>query len=80
MKDAIQVYRFLSEANRRSIVWRENRPYILSEKISYNEQEKELHVSGYVRGAPLDPNQLIHIPNFGDSKISKVLKKKKKKI
>ena len=32
----------------------------------------ELQVYGYLRGKPLDPNSLMHIPNCGDFKISKI--------
>ena len=36
-------------------------------------EEGSLRVTGVVRGTSLSANRLVHIPNFGDYQIEKVL-------
>eukprot|EP01120_Amphizonella_sp_Union-15-10_P010939 TRINITY_DN4544_c0_g1_i2.p1 TRINITY_DN4544_c0_g1~~TRINITY_DN4544_c0_g1_i2.p1 ORF type:complete len:793 (-),score=198.76 TRINITY_DN4544_c0_g1_i2:53-2431(-) len=59
------------------IIWREKRPYLLVEEMSFRTYPDStgfgvLSVSGYLRGNKLNPNYLVHFPDYGDFQISQV--------
>ena len=42
------------------------RSYMLAEGHSFDPEQRELHITGYVRGlAPFDVNALVHVPGMG---------------
>ena len=49
-----------------------DRGFSVIESMSYDEDTQELKLSGLCRG-PWSANQLVHIPNCGDFKISKIM-------
>jgi len=71
-----QVVRFIANSKLRIINWREKRPYMLVQKFKFisnpNSQDGTLTVSGYLRGASLNVNNLVHIPDFGDFQLLKI--------
>ncbi|KAG5639466.1 hypothetical protein H0H81_001588 [Sphagnurus paluster] len=69
--DRLNALRSLSEGKPADVRWREGRSWILGETSEW--EEGTLRVTGVVRGASLSANRLIHIPNFGDFQISKVI-------
>jgi pre-rRNA-processing protein TSR1 len=85
-EDAGQVLRFLSTIRIKQLGWRERRAYMLVESLTFTpnpspatSQESgagvgrgTLQVSGYLRGANLSANDLIHIPDFGDFQIGQI--------
>ncbi|KOS12755.1 ribosome biogenesis protein tsr1 [Malassezia pachydermatis] len=51
------------------VAWRDFRSWCVVEDASYVPQQDEkglLKVQGWIRGAPLSANRLVHIPDFGD--------------
>lgn len=75
--EAINVLRHLCQKVPRQVRWRDNRGYMVAEKVDYSEsdaQQGHLIVSGTVRGVGFDANRLVHIPGLGDFQISRINK------
>jgi pre-rRNA-processing protein TSR1 len=68
--DRLNALRALSEGKPGDVRWRDGRTWLLGETAEW--ENGTLKVTGVVRGAPLSPNRLVHLPNFGDYQISKV--------
>ncbi|THH02297.1 hypothetical protein EW026_g584 [Hermanssonia centrifuga] len=69
--DKLNALRALCEGKPEAVNWREGRPYILGEKVEWS--DGSLAITGVVRGGPLSANRLVHLPNYGDYQISKIL-------
>jgi pre-rRNA-processing protein TSR1 len=75
--DCANVVRNLCTASTRGIRWRDERSWMLVEnlewKASQTDQESStLAVTGIVRGKPLNPDRLVHIPGWGDFQIGQI--------
>ena len=68
--DADCLLRALSQQKRRSLAYRDNRSQLYGELSGYDVTMHSLSVRGYLRGKPLSPNQLLHVPGAGDFQIS----------
>ena len=78
----------LAEAARRSVLvrtlvtsapkrvaWRDFRAWCVSEQASYVPEDDSygtLKVQGWIRGAPLSANRLVHIPDYGDFMVDQI--------
>ncbi|KAG2171939.1 hypothetical protein INT43_001415 [Umbelopsis isabellina] len=74
--DAMTVLRMIATQRPRAINWREQHPYLLAENVEFEEHEGEmgtLKVTGVARGAPFNANRLVHLQNYGDFQIDKIL-------
>ena len=78
-KDALVALRLLSNQHQRIIHFREKRPHIIAEEISYEPNSGvtdvprgTLKVSGFVRGRNMSVNRLVHLPGCGDFQLSQV--------
>lgn len=69
--DSLNAVRTLSEGRPNDVKWRDGRSWVLAEGVDWN--DGVLSVTGIVRGAPLSANRLIHVPNYGDFQISKIM-------
>ncbi|KXN90886.1 hypothetical protein AN958_03540 [Leucoagaricus sp. SymC.cos] len=69
--DRINALRALSEGKPGDPRWRDGRTWMLGESVEW--EDGTLKVTGVVRGAALSANRLVHLPNFGDYQISKIL-------
>ncbi|KAG6813132.1 hypothetical protein H0H92_013756 [Tricholoma furcatifolium] len=69
--DRLNALRSLSEGKPADVRWREGRSWILGEAAEW--EDAQLKVTGVVRGSALSANRLVHIPNFGDYQIAKIL-------
>ena len=69
--DRLNALRALSEGKPADVRWRQDRSWILGESTEW--EDGTLKITGTVRGSSLSPNRLIHIPNFGDYQILKVI-------
>ncbi|KAF9462418.1 ribosome biogenesis protein tsr1 [Collybia nuda] len=69
--DRLNALRSLSEGKPGDVRWRDGRAWVLGESTEW--EDGTLKVTGVVRGASLSANRLIHVPNFGDFQISKIL-------
>ncbi|KAJ2839367.1 ribosome biogenesis protein tsr1 [Coemansia erecta] len=76
--DLQSVLRMVTTQAPRGIRWRDTRPYMLAERVEFDAsaadpQVGRLAITGYIRGANLSANRLIHIPSFGDFQIEHIL-------
>lgn len=71
---APQLLRAITTATPRNLKWRDMRPYLLAQSMAFEAGEggDVLSVSGYLRGTPLDVNQLVHVPGVGARRILRV--------
>ncbi|KAI0373939.1 ribosome biogenesis protein tsr1 [Pilatotrama ljubarskyi] len=69
--DSLNAVRALCEGKPSDVKWREGRSWILGEKVDW--ADGTLAVTGVVRGIHLSANKLIHLPNFGDFQIAKIM-------
>ncbi|RDX42724.1 ribosome biogenesis protein tsr1 [Lentinus brumalis] len=69
--DTLNTMRAICEGKPTDVRWREGRSWILGEKVEWT--DGTLGVTGVVRGAALSANRLIHIPNFGDFQVAKIV-------
>ncbi|KNC45900.1 ribosome biogenesis protein tsr1 [Thecamonas trahens ATCC 50062] len=68
----IRFLQLLSKSKLRRIQWRDARPYLMAEAVAYDDASRKLRISGYLRGSPLSPNQLVHLPGKGTYRISAI--------
>ncbi|KAK7067020.1 ribosome biogenesis protein tsr1 [Halocaridina rubra] len=73
-QDGILVLRQIGAQKQRSIFYRDNRAHILAEKVEFVGEGSTgtLQIHGYVRGKALSPNDLIHIPGWGEYQMSHI--------
>lgn len=83
--DQINALRALCEGKPADVRWREYRPWILADDVSWNanadsetREDSEvaigkMQITGIVRGASLSANRLVHIPNYGDYQVERIL-------
>ncbi|KAA1471843.1 ribosome biogenesis protein tsr1 [Dentipellis sp. KUC8613] len=69
--DCLNVLRSLSEGKPRDVRWREGRSWVLAESVDW--ADGSLSVTGVIRGMQLSANRLVHLPNYGDFQISKIM-------
>lgn len=74
--DGLNLLRRIGNQKRNVIHHREKRPYLLAEEVQYvPDMEGEsgtLKISGYLRGMPLNVNDLVHITGLGDFQMSQI--------
>lgn len=68
--DRLNALRALCEGRPGEVRWREGRPWIVGERVEWS--NGVMGITGFVRGAQLSADRLVHIPDFGDFQISKV--------
>ncbi|PFH49766.1 hypothetical protein AMATHDRAFT_62525 [Amanita thiersii Skay4041] len=69
--DALNALRVVAEGKPSDIRWREGRTWMLGETVAW--EDGLLKVTGIIRGSPFSPNRLVHLPNFGDFQVAKIL-------
>lgn len=77
--EALNISRNLCQKYPKGVNWRDERPYLLADKVSWEadssiEQRGYAVIEGYVRGKGFNPDRLVHIPGFGDFQIAKIVK------
>lgn len=75
--DCANLVRTLCTASTKGIRWRDERSWMFVESAIWNEPtddnaSRTATISGVVRGRPLNPDRLIHLPGYGDLRISAV--------
>jgi pre-rRNA-processing protein TSR1 len=68
--EVTNLMRSFKETTPKGVVWREERSRILVEDVAF--ANGSLQITGSIRGAPLNVNNLLHIPGHGDVQIAKV--------
>lgn len=67
--------RTLATTAPKRVAWRDFRSWCVGEEAEYvpeNEEKGLLKVQGWIRGAPLSANRLVHIPDFGDYAVDRI--------
>lgn len=70
--EALNVARLLCQKFPQGISWRDSRSYMLADDVQFDEDSQCVAVEGVLRGQGLNPDRLVHIPEFGDFQIEKV--------
>lgn len=68
--DGLNLLRKIGGQKRKTLHNKENRVHMYSEKVEYN--DNTLKVTGYVRGIPLNVNNLVYIPELGTFQMSQI--------
>ncbi|CAG8593021.1 11964_t:CDS:10 [Cetraspora pellucida] len=75
-QEALNILRTICTQLPKQVSWRETRPYMLVEKLSFenadNQDKGTLKVTGYARGTAFSANRLIHLQNFGDFQLNQI--------
>ncbi|CAH3023579.1 unnamed protein product [Porites evermanni] len=78
-QDALVALRLMSNQHQRMIHFRDIRPHILAESVTYEPNSTvtdvprgTLKVCGFVRGQNLSVNRLVHLPGYGDFQMSQI--------
>ncbi|KAH7888400.1 ribosome biogenesis protein tsr1 [Phlebopus sp. FC_14] len=69
--DSLSALRALAEGRPGEVKWRTGRAWVVGEDVAW--ENGVLRVTGVVRGGRLSANRLVHVPNFGDYQISKIM-------
>lgn len=70
--------RTLATSTPRRVAWRDFRAWLVGERAEWTADANQgeghgtLKVEGWVRGAPLSANRLVHIPDYGDFEVGKI--------
>ena len=69
--------RTLATSTPRRVAWRDFRAWSVSEKAEWVASEADgsqgtLKVEGWIRGAPMSAQRLVHLPDFGDFPLRKI--------
>lgn len=78
MDDSLTHGRHLCNLKPHDPLWRAKRPYVIPESLTTHQSPDstdghvDLVVSGYVRGASLSADQLVHLPNKGEYQIRRI--------
>ncbi|PRT53347.1 Ribosome biogenesis protein TSR1 [Wickerhamiella sorbophila] len=70
--EALTTARIICQKTPKGVNWRNERPYVVIEKLEQNPTNGALAIQGYVRGRTLNPDTLMHIQGFGDLKIENI--------
>ncbi|XP_076269355.1 tsr1 ribosome assembly factor [Rhynchophorus ferrugineus] len=74
--EGINILRKIGEQKRKSVLYRDRRPYIYGEELDYCPDNEgtlgTLKITGYLKGTTLSVNQLVHIPGLGDFQMSQI--------
>ncbi|KAG6375710.1 ribosome biogenesis protein tsr1 [Boletus reticuloceps] len=69
--DSLSALRSLSEGRPGEVRWRSGRTWLVGERAEW--EDGTLKVTGIVRGSRLSANRLVHLPNFGDYQVTKIM-------
>lgn len=70
--DAFNLLRRIGGQKKNNLYNKSNRPHLLAEVVEYIPEEEILKVTGFLRGQPLDVNNLVHVPGLGDFQMSQI--------
>jgi len=75
--EAVNLVRAVGCQKRREVRHRDRRANMLGEKVEWKEDEEggvvgTLAVTGYVRGAAMSANRLVHVPGWGDFQVDRI--------
>lgn len=68
--------RTLATSAPKRVAWRDFRSWLVAEDAEYvpsGDSHGTLKVEGWIRGVPLSANRLVHIPDFGDYEVDRIV-------
>lgn len=69
--------RTLATTAPKRVAWRDFRSWLVAEDASFEPTEcgerGQLRLTGWIRGAPMSANRLMHIPDFGDFAVDRIV-------
>ncbi|CCE61752.1 hypothetical protein TPHA_0B00800 [Tetrapisispora phaffii CBS 4417] len=75
--EALNALRFLCQRYPRPVSWRDNRGYLVAQKVDFvennndpNSENGNLVIEGTVRGVGFNADRLVHIPGLGDFQVN----------
>ncbi|XP_071499069.1 pre-rRNA-processing protein TSR1 homolog [Diadema antillarum] len=76
-QDNVLLLRHLAEQKLNRVKWRDIRPHVLADDVTFEPSETQegrgtLKVTGFMRGAPLSVNGLVHLPGYGDFQMARI--------
>ncbi|KAL4260195.1 Ribosome biogenesis protein Bms1/Tsr1 [Pleurotus pulmonarius] len=72
--DRVNAIRTMADGKPADVRWREGRAWVLGDHVEWEDEDNgTLKFTGVVRGTSLSANRLVHLPNYGDFQISKIL-------
>lgn len=79
--DVSNAVRSLCEGKPADVRWRTGRSYLLAEEVHFDAVDEgedgtkrgTLKVTGVVRGAPMSADRLVHIQNWGDYRLNRII-------
>lgn len=76
-KYCIHFFRRIGGQKKKTVHNKDNRPHLYGESVEYvtvptDTQMGTLKVTGFLRGSPLNVNNLVHIPGLGDFQMSQI--------
>lgn len=74
--DGVNILRKIGNQKRRSVIYRDRRPHIYAESVEFISNATgpygTLKLTGYLRGANLSVNGLVHLPGIGDFQMTQI--------
>ena len=70
--EAVTLVRALGSQKRKEVNFKERRGHLFAERVEYHEETSCLAMTGFVRGATINANRLVHIPGWGDFQVEKI--------
>lgn len=77
--DGLNMFRRIGGQKQRILYNKDKRPHMYAEQLHFEPNNDAsggdfgtLKVTGFLRGAPLNVNRLVHIPGLGDFQMSKI--------
>eukprot|EP00057_Strongylocentrotus_purpuratus_P021891 XP_011676365.1 PREDICTED: pre-rRNA-processing protein TSR1 homolog [Strongylocentrotus purpuratus] len=76
-QESILLLRHLAEQKLNTIKWRDLRPHVLADDVTFEPNKNEdgkgtLKVTGFLRGSCLSVNGLVHLPGFGEFQMNRI--------
>lgn len=83
--DCANVVRSLCTASSRGIRWRDMRSWMLIENLEWkdnptNQEFSTVILTGMVRGKPMNPDRLVHLPGWGDFQVGQITEVQRRKV
>jgi len=70
--EAVTLLRTLGSQKRKEISFKDRRGHLFAERVEYSEETSCLALTGFVRGATISANRLIHLPGWGDFQVDRI--------
>ena len=70
--EAVTLLRTLGSQKRKEVSFKDRRGHLFAERVEYSEETSCLALTGFVRGATINANRLVHLPGWGDFQVDRI--------